>query len=153
MRQIAAYGKFRFHNEIDHRVVYHQIGLVWQWRLLLSAWERFEKIQILQDDDGFTDIWNVVLRGSHIERFYIEDIDIGDDTATALFAHPKALRELVACCRELQWIMDSDAAGTFRGDAAPRMLEPHEEKNVHELNRMVLRAEDERIVRLPRRVS
>ncbi|MGO6692529.1 hypothetical protein ACCS54_18765 [Rhizobium johnstonii] len=155
MRQIAAFGKISLHNGIDDRVVYQQVGFVWQWRFLLRAWEKFERHEILQNDRGFTDIWNVV-RGAHRERFYAEDIvlnRLNGAVDTAIFVHPMSLRELAAGCQELRGMLDADAAGEFLGFAANPLLEPIEEHNVRLLIRRVMQMEDRRVVQFPRRTS
>lgn len=148
MRQIAADGRYYFHHYLDERTVYRRVGFVWQWYKLLAAWDRFQRHQLLDCDDGFCSIADV-LRGARREKFYVEDVVIDlrtGITEAALYAHPAALRELTAGCRELREMMDSDAAGTFIGYEAPPLLNPDEEATARQLIGFLEKSVDDTIV-------
>ena len=153
MRQILAFGKFGFHNGIDERVAYHRIGFARQWRVLLRAWGKFERYEILQNDRGFTDIDDIV-RGSHRDTVYAEDVVVDPNTGrseTAVYVHPLALDELAAGCQELRDMLNADAAGEFLGYPAEPLLDPDEDRDVRELIRQVTTVQDRRIVKFHRR--
>lgn len=148
MRQILAFGNFGFHNEIDDRIAYHRIGFVQRWVILLRAWEKFERHELLQSDSGFTDIADVV-RGAYRETAYVEDV-VDQSTGhskTAVFVHPLALGELADGCQELRDMMNADAAGSFLGYPAEPLLHPDEDRDVRELIRQVMQVQDRRIVK------
>ena len=153
MRQILAFGKFGFHNGIDDRVVYHRIALARQWAVLLKAWEKFERHELLQNDSGLTDIHDVV-HGAHRETAYAEDVVVDPRTGrseTAVYVHPLMLDELAAGCQELRDMLNADAAGEFLGYPADPLLNPDEDRDVRELVRQVMQVQDRRILRFHRR--
>ncbi|OLP53313.1 hypothetical protein BJF92_00665 [Rhizobium rhizosphaerae] len=148
MRQIAANGRHYFHHDLDERIIYHRVGFAWQWYDLLAAWDRFQRHQLLDCDDGFCAIADV-LRGARRETFYVEDVVVDPrtgDTDVAVYAHPAALRELIAGCRELRDMMNSDAAGAFIGYQAPPLLNSDEEATVRQLIGVLEKSVDDTIV-------
>lgn len=152
MRQIAGYGEYYNHHDLDDRVVYRQVGQVWQWRFLLKAWDRFQRHQLLDNDDTLCTIADV-LDGARRRVAYVEDVVVDRVNGIldpVVLVHPVAVRELLAGCREIRAMMDSDAEGTFLGYEAPPVLDSAEEFNVRQLIRRVEQAEDQRIVRFQR---
>lgn len=115
------------------------VGPARHWEILISVWSRYQRVQMLDRDIALCAVADC-LAGYGRPEAVIRKV-VCDNRVSRIdrhmFVEIAVLEELRAGCVELELMIDSDVAGSFRFKSAEPLLSTQEERNVRWVIRTV----------------
>lgn len=132
---------------------YRHIGQVREWRYPLDAFDRFRRVELLDNSEALDQLWDVVLH--HRLRPDVRTIVIvlNSFSDTGVFLHVSLLQDLAAGCKELLLMAEHDRLGEFRGTLCDGWKPGHRQPLLSDYEDHVLRLMGNNVIKLVESVT
>ena len=142
MRQLSVLNEANGVTNGEACVRFVHVGPVRRWEVMISVWDRFQHVQMLDREQAFCSI------ADRLRDYPRDDVAVRilvfdrrhRRVSPSVFVHPEMMEELLAGCLELRLMIDSDVAGEFRFGSLSPLLTADEERIVRQTMRDVEKA-------------